>query len=88
MGDGSTKTDKVDVADFVQTYTAGNGITLNGNEFSVDTTVIATVEALNGVRDIANAAQTSGQVASAISAAFTEANLGQYATTDSVNTTL
>lgn len=46
MGDGSTKTDSVDVADFVQTYQAGNGLTLTSNEFSVDTSVIATVEEL------------------------------------------
>lgn len=30
-----TKTDKVSVADFVQTYTVGNGLEANGNEFSV-----------------------------------------------------
>ena len=33
--DGKTKTDAVNVADFVQTYTAGNGLELSGNEFAV-----------------------------------------------------
>ena len=33
--DGETKTDAVSVADFVQVYTAGNGLEANGNEFSV-----------------------------------------------------
>ena len=33
--DGETKTDAVSVADFVQVYTAGNGLDLNTNEFSV-----------------------------------------------------
>lgn len=33
--DGETKTDAVSVADFVQTYTAGNGLEANGNEFTV-----------------------------------------------------
>ena len=33
--DGETKTDAVSVADFVQVYTAGNGLDLNANEFSV-----------------------------------------------------
>lgn len=33
--DGETKTDTVSVADFVQVYTAGNGLELNSNEFSV-----------------------------------------------------
>lgn len=51
MGDGSTKTDEVNVADFVETYTAGNGLTLANNEFAVDTNVIATVDALNGVEE-------------------------------------
>jgi len=49
MGDGSTKTDSVAVADFVQTYTAGNGLTLTGNEFSIDENVVATVTALGEV---------------------------------------
>ena len=33
--DGETKIDEVSVADFVQTYTAGAGLELSGNEFAV-----------------------------------------------------
>ena len=33
--DGETKTDEVSVADFVQTYAAGVGLELSGNEFAV-----------------------------------------------------
>lgn len=33
--DGETKTDEVSVADFVQTYAAGAGLELSGNEFAV-----------------------------------------------------
>ena len=33
--DGETKTDAVSVADFVQVYTAGNGLEMSGNEFAV-----------------------------------------------------
>ena len=79
MGDGSTKTDEVAVADFVQVYAAGNGLSLSGNEFSVDTSVIATVSALDEVRALADAAQTADEVSAAISAAITAENLGQYA---------
>ena len=88
MGDGSTKTDEVAVADFVQIYTAGNGLSLSGNEFSVDTNVIATVEALNSVRDIAEAAQTAQEVSDAIDAKIATENLAQYAKTSDVETTL
>lgn len=31
----NTKTDRVSVADFVQTYTAGNGLEVNNNEFAI-----------------------------------------------------
>lgn len=88
MGDGSTKTDEVAVANFVQTYTAGNGLTLTGNEFTVDTTVIATVEELNKVKETAEAAQTAQEVSDAIDAKFTTANLGQYAVKTEVETEL
>jgi hypothetical protein len=80
MGDGSTKTDEVAVADFVQTYTAGTGLKLEGNQFSVDTDVIATTEALNAVRDIADAAQTAEEVSSAITTA-----LGDYYTAEEID---
>lgn len=33
--DGETKSDAVSVADFVQTYVAGNGLELTGNEFAI-----------------------------------------------------
>lgn len=46
---------------------------------------LATTEALNGVKATAEAAQTAEQVDEAIEAAFTEANLGQYATTEALN---
>lgn len=42
MADGSTKTDTVNIAKYIDTYTAGNGLSLSGKEFSVDTTKIAT----------------------------------------------
>ena len=88
MGDGSTKTDEVAVADFVQTYTAGTGLVLEGNAFSVDTEVIATVEALDGVRETAEAAQTAQEVSDAIDEKITAQNLGQYAIKSEVDTAL
>lgn len=88
MGDGSTKTDEVAVADFVQTYTPGTGLKLEDNQFSVDTEVIATVEALNGVKETAEAAQTAQEVSDAIDAKIAAQNLGQYAKTADVNKTL
>ena len=88
MGDGSSKTDEVAVADFVQTYTNGTGLTLTGNQFAVDTSVIATVEALNGVKATAEAAQTAEEVSAAISAKFTEDNLAQYAIKETVENAL
>lgn len=80
MGDGSTKTDEVDVADFVPVYTVaeGSGLTLTGNEFSVNTSVIATVEALEAVEDKADAAQTAINE-------YVEAHKDDY-TNDTVNT--
>ena len=39
----------IDVTSLIDTYTAGNGLSLTGNKFSVDTTKIATVESVNGV---------------------------------------
>lgn len=88
MGDGSTKTDEIDIAHLVDTYTAGTGLTVENNEFSVDTEVIATVAALNEVKEIAEAAQTEEEVEAAIEAKITEADLDQYAVKSEVETTL
>lgn len=44
---GKTENVEVSVADLVDTYTAGTGLTLTGNQFNVDTSTIATVKALN-----------------------------------------
>jgi hypothetical protein len=88
MGDGSTKNDEIDISALVDTYTAGTGLKVDNNEFSVDTDVIATVEALNEVRTIAEDAQTAQEVSDAIDAKITEANLGQYAVKTDVETEL
>ena len=88
MGDGSTKTDEIDVGDLVDTYTAGTGLSLENNQFAVDTAVIATVEALNGVKATAEAAQTAQQVSDAIDAKIVAQNLGQYAVKSDVETAL
>lgn len=71
MGDGSTKTDEVAVSDFIQIYTAGTGISITNNVVSIDTNVVATVEALNNVRELADAAQTANEVSTAINTALT-----------------
>ena len=83
MGDGSTKTDEVNIADLVDTYSAGEGLTLTGNEFAVDFTKVASVEALE---ELAGQAQTAEEVGAAIDAKITAANLGQYAIKTEVNT--
>ena len=49
---------------------------------------LATTEALNGVKATAEAAQTADEVSAAIEAAFTEANLAQYAVAETVNAAL
>lgn len=87
MGDGSSKTDEIDIAHLVDTYTAGTGLTVTNNEFAVDTSVIATVEALNAVRDTAEAAQTAEEVATAIDAKIAAENLSQYAKAADVEAT-
>lgn len=69
--------------------------TLNGTGAgSVDAKIaaavapLATSDALDEVRELADAAQTADEVAASISAAFTEANLGQYAVAETVNAAL
>lgn len=66
--DGNTKTDAINVADFVQTYTAGNGLELTGNKFAVE--VAAESEAFLSVGE--NGLKLAG-VQSAIDAAKGEA---------------
>ena len=88
MGDGSEKKDEIDIAHLVDTYTAGTGLKVENNEFSVDTEVIATVEALDEVREVAEAAQTAEEVGAAIDAKIEAANLAQYAVKSEVETTL
>lgn len=68
MGDGSSKTDEVAVADFVQTYTAGTGLTLNGNEFGVNTDVIATKGDIENINEVLATKFDSTQVDAAIDA--------------------
>ena len=63
--DGETKTDAVSVADFVQVYTAGNGLEMSGNEFAVKVdseseaflSVGANGVKLTGVQDAIDAAE-------------------------------
>ena len=85
--DGETKTDAVSVADFVQVYTAGNGLEANGNEFSVkvdsETEAFLSVSA-NGVKlaGVQNAIDTAADAAkqAAIDDAATK-----YATTGALS---
>ena len=79
---GITSTE-IDLNGLVDTYTGGTGITVGTDGIiSVDDT-IATVEALNGVKATAEAAQTADQVAQAIAAAIAD-----YAKTADVNAAL
>ena len=85
--DGETKTDAVSVADFVQTYTAGNGLELNSNEFAVKVdsgsenflTVGANGVKLSGVQSAINTAKQEAIEAAANAAA------GIYATQTALN---
>ena len=88
MGDGSTKTDEIDIADLVDVYTAGNGLKVENNEFSINTDVVATVEELNKVKETAEAAQTAQEVSDAIDAKILAENLSQYAVKTDVETEL
>ena len=79
---GITSTE-IDLNGLVDTYTGGTGITVGTDGvISVDDT-IATVEALNGVKATAEAAQTADQVAQAIATAIAD-----YAKTADVNAAL
>lgn len=46
MADGSSKTDSVDVSKYIDTYSNGDGLTLNDKTFAVDFTKVASVESL------------------------------------------
>lgn len=88
MGDGSTKTDEIEVADLVDTYTAGSGLTLVDNTFTVDTTVVATQEDIAALSDAIDIKLGAEDVDSAIDAKITAENLGQYAKTTDVEDAL
>ena len=58
MADESTKTDEIDIADLVDTYTAGTGITIENNVVSVDNTIATKQDILDlGIEDYAKAAE-------------------------------
>lgn len=80
MGDGvSTKTDEIDVSTLVDTYTAGTGLNLSNNEFSVNTSVIATVEYVDGaVEDSAEALTT--EINKKANSADVESEIGRIET--------
>lgn len=90
--DGETKTDEVSVADFVQTYTAGAGLELSGNEFAVkvdsESEAFLTVGA-NGVKlagvqtaiDTAAGAAKSEAIADAATKYATTSALSELETT-------
>lgn len=85
--DGETKTDAVSVADFVQTYTAGHGLELTGNEFAVkiDSESEAFLSAsangvkLSGIQEAINTAAGNAKNDAINDAA------GKYATTDALS---
>ena len=86
--DGETKTDAVSVADFVQVYTAGNGLELSSNEFAVKVdaasesflTVGADGVKLAGVQDAINSAANTAK-----SDALTEVANNYYNKTEVYN---
>ena len=85
--DGETKTDAVSVADFVQTYTAGHGLELTGNEFAVkiDSESEAFLSAnangvkLSGIQEAINTAAGNAKTEAINDAA------GKYATTGALS---
>lgn len=74
--DSGEKTDTVVLSDIIEPYTAGNGIQLSGNEFSVKVadgnesflTVDANGVKLSGVQSAINAAQNAAETAAATDA--------------------
>ena len=86
--DGETKTDAVSVADFVEVYTAGNGLELNGNEFAIKVdaaseTFLSVGEAglkLAGVQDAIDSAADAAK-----SGALTEVANNYYNKTEVYN---
>lgn len=66
---------EVDLSDLVDTYTAGTGITITGNSIAVNTSTIATVASVNGVKAKAETAvqtvSTSGTAPLTLSASKT-----------------
>lgn len=85
--DGETKSDAVSVADFVQTYVAGNGLELTGNEFAIK----VNSESENFLSVDANGLKVAGIQEAINSAANTAKNEAiadaatKYATTDALS---
>ena len=85
MGDGSTKTDEIDVSDLIDTYEAGNGLELSGGTFAVKIdgesesflTVGANGVKLSGVQSAIDAARQEAIEAAASAAAGTYATKTQ-----------
>jgi hypothetical protein len=72
MADESTKTDEIDIADLVDTYTAGTGIKIENNVVSVDNTIATKQDILDlGIEDYAKAAEV---VANDVFESFKEEN--------------
>lgn len=67
------------VKDLVDTYTAGNGLTLDGSEFSVDTSVVATQSDLTS--GLAEKEDTlTGDKLAAVNSGITSTKVGNYDT--------
>lgn len=87
MGDGSTKTDEIEIGDLVDTYTAGTGLTLNGNEFGVNTDVIATKDDIDDINEVLATKFDSTQVDAAIDAKLVAVNTAIGTKADAEETT-
>lgn len=70
------------------TYTAGNGLSLNGTEFSVDTSVVATQSDLSDYQPVISDLNTIRSGAAAGATAVQPAALNDYATTSALTTGL